>query len=168
MLYVENILLPDEKITHYAQVHYVLYTPGVFMLLVAIFTIYLTPDIAAALQLAYSTQETVRSVTKFVSGGCFLAGIALLLRAWIDIYSTEVVVTNRRILVKVGISTATTAEIDRRRISSVIVTKPFFGRILNYGWVDIFGYSGDIKGLPVLTDPHALQKHIYNTAPIAE
>lgn len=168
MLYVENILLPDEKITHYAQVHYILYAPGVFMMLLAVFSIYLVPDIAAALQFSHSTQESIRSFTKFASGACFLAGIGLLLRAWIDIYSTEVVVTNRRILVKIGISTATTAELDRRRISSVIVTKPFIGRILNYGWVDIFGFSGDIRGLPVLTKPHELQKHIYNTAPVTE
>ena len=86
----------------------------------------------------------------------------MLLKAWLNIYSTEMIITSMRVLVKIGISTATTAEIDRTRISSVIVTKPLIGRLFDYGWITVLGYSGNITGLPVLAHPHEIQKHIYN------
>lgn len=166
-LYVQDILLPKEKIQHYAKVHYILYAPGVLLLALALMLVYWVPDLAWHLGISHDTWRTVTSITKFISIALFMGGIALLLRAWLHIYSTEVVVTNMRVLVKVGISTATTAEIDRNRISSVVVTKPLLGRIFNYGWVSILGYSGNISGLPVLASPHEIQKHIYH-APITD
>lgn len=162
-LYVQDILLPEEKILHYAKVHYILYAPGVFLMAAAMALIYYLPDVFLAFGMSHDSFGTAMGITKFISVSLFMAGIAMLLRAWLHIYSTEVVVTNMRVLVKVGISTATTAEIDRHRISSVIVTKPLMGRIFDYGWISILGYSGNISGLPVLTSPHEIQKHIYHS-----
>lgn len=165
-LYVQDILLPDEKILHYAKVHYILYAPGALLMALAILFIYFVPDIMVAVGVDQDTLRSVIKITKFICVSLFMGGIALLLKAWLRIYSTEVVVTNMRVLVKIGVSTATTAEIDRNRVSSVIISKPLLGRIFNYGWVNIMGYSGNITGLPVLSDPHEIQKHIYHS-PIA-
>ena len=166
-LYLQDILLPQEKILHHAKVHYILYAPGMLMMALALLCIYFVPDALWAIGLDYGTWKTANAVTKFVCVSLFMAGIAMLLRAWLNIYSTEVVVTNMRVLVKVGISTATTAELDRHRISSVVVTKTLMGRIFDYGWIRILGYSGNISGLPVLSRPHDIQKHIYHS-PLAE
>lgn len=162
-LYVQDILLPEEKILHYAKVHYILYAPGVFLMALALALVYFLPDVFFAFNMSHDAFQTAMAITKFISITLFMGGIAMLLRAWLHIYSTEVVVTNMRVLVKIGISTATTAEIDRHRISSVIVTKPLMGRIFDYGWISILGYSGNISGLPVLTSPHEIQKHIYHS-----
>lgn len=129
----------------------------------ALLLIYFIPDALWSFGMSSDTWRTANNITKFVCVSLFMAGIAMLLRAWLHIYSTEVVVTNMRVLVKVGISSATTAEIDRQRISSVIVSKPFIGRILDYGWISILGYSGNISGLPALAKPHEIQKHIYHS-----
>lgn len=165
-LYLQDILLPQEKILHHAKVHYILYAPGILLMALALSLVYFVPDILYAAGVSYDTWKTANSVTKFLCVSLFMGGIALLLRAWLCIYSTEVVVTNMRVLVKIGISTATTAELDRHRISSVVVTKPLLGRILDYGWISILGFSGTISGLPVLSHPHEIQKHIYHS-PIA-
>ncbi len=162
MLYVEDILLPGEKILHHAKVHYVLYFPGFMMMAAAIGLMYFMPDFLNWMNAAPDTASTLTGLAKFLSITCFMAGIAFLLKAWLKIYSTELVITNRRILLKVGVSTATTAEIDRSRISSVIVHKTLLGRMLNYGWINIRGYSGNITGLPAMAKPHEIQKHIYH------
>lgn len=161
-LYVQDILLPHEKVLHHAKVHYILYTPGILLMLGAILLIYLMPNMLLAMGVSHDAWRTMHGFIKFFSISLFMGGIAMLLRAWLSIYSTELIVTNKRVIVKVGVSTATTAEIDRNRISSVMVTKPFIGRILDYGWVSILGYSGNISGLPVLSRPHEIQKHIYS------
>ncbi|MCH2547645.1 MAG: PH domain-containing protein [Alphaproteobacteria bacterium] len=161
-LYLQDILLPQEKILYHAKVHYILYAPGVSLLVLAYLMMYYIPDIAASLNFSYSAWSAINSLTKFASISAFMAGIAMLLKAWLNIYSTEMIITSMRVLVKIGISTATTAEIDRTRISSVIVTKPLIGRLFDYGWITVLGYSGNITGLPVLAHPHEIQKHIYN------
>lgn len=161
-LYLQDILLPEEKILHHAKVHYVLYAPGIMVMGFAYLLMYYVPDIIWEAGISYDTWTSINSFIKFVSATAFMAAIAMLLRAWLNIYSTEMVVTTMRVLVKIGVGTATTAEIDRQRISSVIVTKPLWGRVLDYGWITILGYSGNIGGLPVMAKPHEIQKHIYN------
>lgn len=161
-LYLQDILLPQEKILHHAKVHYVLYAPGALVIGFAYLLMYCVPDLIWEAGVSYETWSTINGVIKFVSATAFMGGIAMLLQAWLHIYSTEMVITNMRVLVKIGIGTATTAEIDRGRISSVIVTKPLIGRLLDYGWITILGYSGNIGGLPVMAKPHEIQKHIYN------
>lgn len=163
-LYLQDILLPQEQILYRAKVHYILYLPGVIFLALAWLTMAYVPDIVWAVGVSHENWETINSVLKFISVSAFMAGTAMLLRAWLNIYSTEMLITDLRVLVKVGISTATTAEIDRNRISSVIVTKPLVGRILDYGWITILGYSSNIGGLPVMASPHEIQKHIYQSA----
>ena len=160
-LYVQDILMPEEQILHHSKVHYILYFPGVFMILAAIGLTYCMPGFLTFLQISPVDQGSWFSVAKFIAVTLFLAGVVMILKAWVKIYSTELVVTDKRVLVKVGISTAITAEIDRSRISSVVVRKPLLGRILDYGWIGIYGYSGDITGLPVLASPHEIQRHIY-------
>lgn len=164
-LYLQNILFPGEKVLHHAKVHYVLYVPGIFAVLMALLLMYYTPLFAAFLQLSLEMQDTIFNVTKFVSSVVFASGIAMLLRAWITIYSTELLITDKRVLVKVGVTETTTAELDRSRISSVTITKPFLGQFLNYGWISILGFSGHISGLPVLSNPHAIQKFLYQDIP---
>lgn len=162
-LYLQDVLLPQEKILYHAKVHYVLYAPGVCLLIGSYLLMHYVPGIALSLNVSLDTWNIINGLTKFASISAFMAGIAMLLRAWLHIYSTEMVITTMRVLVKVGISTATTAEIDRNRISSVVVTKTLTGRMLDYGWIRILGYSGTISGLPVMAHPHEIQKYIYNT-----
>lgn len=163
-LYLQDILLPQEQVLYRAKVHYILYLPGVIFLTLAWLTMAYMPDIVWAVGVSHEAWETINGVFKFISISSFMAGTAMLLRAWLNIYSTEMLITDLRVLVKVGISTATTAEIDRNRISSVIVTKPLVGRMLDYGWITILGYSSNIGGLPVMARPHEIQKHIYQSA----
>lgn len=162
-LYLQNILLPGEQVRHHAKVHYVLYVPGLLMIGFSYMLLYVVPDVLWDMGLVdYDAWSKTNNTLKFIGATLFMTGIAMVLRAWLRIYSTELLITDIRILVKIGISSATTAEIDRNRISSVVVTKPFWGRILNYGWVSILGFSGNITGLPVLANPHEIQKHIYS------
>lgn len=160
-LYLQDILLPDERILHHAKVHYILYAPGILTVLGGYAVLYLLPELLLASGVASDTRATAETFGTFIGATALMAGVAMLLRAWLRIYSTELLITDMRVLVKVGISAATTAEIDRNRISSVIITKPLLGRLLNYGWVSILGFSGDITGLPVVEKPHEIQKHIY-------
>ena len=157
--------MEDEKILHHAKVHYILYFPGIFAMLASLAVAYSMPDIADFFVLVNEAREKAVAVGNFIAGSIFMGAVAMLLRAWLQVYSTELVVTNRRVLVKIGISTATTAEIDRERISSVVVTKPIMGRMLDYGWITILGYSGNITGLPLMAKPHDIQKYIYQKQP---
>ncbi len=89
-----------------------------------------------------------------------LLGSYSVLQAFIRIHFTELVVTDRRIIAKTGVFNVTTVEFDRDRLAGVTVYQSMLGRVLNYGWVTLEGFSGDIGGFPPIAKPNDLQKAV--------
>ena len=71
----------------------------------------------------------------------FGAGLILWLIAWIRMRTTELAVTNRRVIAKFGWIQRDTIEIQVGRIESVQVNQSVAGRVLGFGTV-IFSGSG--------------------------
>jgi uncharacterized membrane protein YdbT with pleckstrin-like domain len=65
-------------------------------------------------------------------------GIAPLIARW----SSEFVITNRRIVIKEGLIRRRTLELNVRQVESVGVDQSVVGRLLNYGTVTIVGSGG--------------------------
>lgn len=74
--------------------------------------------------------------------------------------TTELIVTNLRIIAKTGVFTIVTLEMDRRRVAGVTVYQTFAGRIMGYGNVFIQGFTSSIGGLPILVNPHLVEKFV--------
>jgi len=80
-------------------------------------------------------------------------GLIFLAIAWIRIRSTEVAITNRRIIAKFGFITRHTVEINLDKVESLRVEQGFWGRILNFGTVFISGAGSAVAPLPDIADP---------------
>jgi len=89
--------------------------------------------------------------TSFVVGGYVLAvagGVVLLvgagrmLRTLVLRNTTDMVVTNRRVLLRTGVLNKATDEMFLNKIESVEVDQNIWGRLLNYGTVEVNG-SGE-------------------------
>jgi uncharacterized membrane protein YdbT with pleckstrin-like domain len=73
---------------------------------------------------------------------CFLIGAALFCFGLLKRSVTEMAVTNKRVIVKTGLTERRTTEILLSRIESVVVDEPAIGRILGYGTVIVRGTGG--------------------------
>ena len=78
-------------------------------------------------------------------------------------FTTEIAVTDRRIIYKTGFIARHTAEMNMHRVETVAVEQGIFGRMLNYGLVHIRGTGAGIENLTKVADPLALRSAI--TAP---
>lgn len=85
-----------------------------------------------------ASDETILGSAK-VTGWMYFNPAYLVVLAFLRIWSTEMVVTNRRVIFKAGIISRKTTEISLRKIESVGVQQSILGRILNYGDVVVTG-----------------------------
>ena len=80
-------------------------------------------------------------------------GLVLLLIAWITIKSTELGVTNKRVIVKTGFISRRTVELNLQKVESVQVDQGLMGRVLNFGTIVIAGGGNPFAPLAGIADP---------------
>ena len=82
-----------------------------------------------------------------------LVGLIFLAIAWIRIHSTELAITNKRVIAKFGFIKRDTVEINLSKVEAVRVEQTFWGRMLNYGTILMTGTGGSIEPIPNIADP---------------
>ncbi|WP_270819994.1 PH domain-containing protein [Aeromonas sp. Y311-2] len=73
--------------------------------------------------------------------------------AWIYSYSTELAVTNKRVIAKFGLISRHTIELKHERVESLQVKQSILGRCLNYGSISITGSGGTSAPIPFISAP---------------
>lgn len=75
----------------------------------------------------------------------FGLGIVLIISAAIEYYTTELAITNKRVIAKFGLIRRDTIEINLSKVESIQVTQGILGRIFDFGSIVISG-AGDPQG----------------------
>ena len=151
MSYVTKVLLPGETVLYETGLHWLVYLRALVLFIIAV-----------ALAVA-STQFTDSERGIFMLG---LAGIFLILcllatvMAAIRRASTELAVTDQRVIFKQGIFSRHTIEMNRSKVESVDVDQSILGRILGYGTILLRGTGGSLEPMASISDPLTLRSHI--------
>ena len=82
-----------------------------------------------------------------------VVGVVFLVWAWIRVRSTELAITNRRIIAKFGFVKRHTVEINLEKVESLRVEQGVWGRILNFGTIFISGSGSSVAPIPNIADP---------------
>jgi len=80
-------------------------------------------------------------------------GLFFLIYAWIQVRSTEIAITNRRVIAKFGFIKRDTVEINLDKVEALRVEQGFLGRMLNYGTVLISGAGTSVAPIRDIADP---------------
>jgi uncharacterized membrane protein YdbT with pleckstrin-like domain len=141
MGYVESNLLPNEQITYRANLHWVIYALPAIIFLIAI---------AVAL-----------------GGGGWIAGMAigivgvvLLLPPWIKASSSEFAITNKRVLIKVGLVRRHSLELLLQKVEGIGVDQGILGRILGYGTITVSGVGGTKETFQMISNPLEFRRQV--------
>ena len=86
--------------------------------------------------------------------------IVFFLKSWFLQWTTETVVTDKRIIHKVGFISRHTQEMNISKVETVDVFQPFWGRILGYGTVRASGTGATLETLPRMASPLQLRSAI--------
>ncbi len=143
MKYIEKVLLPDEEIRYTAKIHWIVYLTPVIFLALAIYCL--------------SSGEEGWVIFGFI---LFIIGIFYLVGAFIQRWTTELVVTSQRVLAKVGFIKRKTWEINSPKVEGVQIDQSVLGRILGYGTLTVKGTGSGIAPIKNVVDPLEFRKHV--------
>jgi uncharacterized membrane protein YdbT with pleckstrin-like domain len=87
-----------------------------------------------------------------------VCGILLLLLAYLRIKSTELAITNKRIIAKFGFISRQTVELNINKVESIQVHQGIMGRIFNYGSLVISGGGNPQAPVPGISHPLEFRK----------
>ncbi|HKA45188.1 MAG TPA: PH domain-containing protein [Burkholderiales bacterium] len=90
-----------------------------------------------------------------------LLGIGLVLLVWAFVLykTTEIAITNKRIIAKFGFIRRRTIEINLQKVESIQVEQNVPGRLFNYGTIVVAGAGTPNLSVPAIADPLRFRKH---------
>lgn len=80
-------------------------------------------------------------------------GIVFFIVAAIRYFTTELAITNKRIIAKFGLVSRSVIEINLHKIESIQVTQGVLGRIFNFGNIVVSGAGNPQAPIPGISDP---------------
>jgi len=151
MGYVDKNLVPGEEIIYRAHLHLIIFLPaGLVSVLGAGLVV---------LGLVYDL------IPVWVLGGlALLYGLGLALVRYIRYATSEFVVTNKRVLVKIGLFQRHTLELLLSRLETIGVEQGLFARMLNFGTIVVTGTGGTREPFPDISRPLEFRRQVQSAA----
>ena len=152
MRYVRRVLQPGETIVYSTKLHWIIYWRAILLLIVCVM-------LAGAAW--YMADNKNLSLALGIAAVIFaLPGLSSALRIFIRRWTTELAVTDRRVIYKEGLIARRTLEMNRSRVESVDVYQTILGRILGYGTITLRGTGGSLEPMHTIDDPLTFRSHI--------
>lgn len=171
MGYLEEGLMPGEKIIYKTNLHWAIalwsligciFTTVMLALLVVFFIFVVLPQATAP------NAWIILLIIVFFVGLVVLVGWAGFIRVVVSFLTTEFGLTNRRVLVKMGLLRRRSLEIVLTQVEGVSVDQSLFGRILGYGTIVIVGSGGTKQAFPSVNAPFELRKRVVEEIGLSE
>jgi hypothetical protein len=157
MSYVQRNLNPGERVLYTTHLHWIVLYRSIFV--DALFSV-------AGLGLlgwAVLGKQTERGEAQIAGIGgvslLILGGIVLAMAA-MRRNATEMAVTNKRVIIKVGYLTKRTIELFLSKVESVEVQQTVFGRMLGYGSITVRGTGGTNEPFNHVADPLEFRRQV--------
>ena len=103
------------------------------------------------------THRTRLHWTVFVS---LKALLTLVLAPLVARATSEFAVTNRRVVIKVGLVSRKTVELNLEKVESIGVEQSIVGRVLGYGTIVVVGTGGTKEPFRAIADPMAFRRAV--------
>jgi uncharacterized membrane protein YdbT with pleckstrin-like domain len=153
MRYVDHVLQPGETIRGVTSVSWVGYIPGLVLWIIAILLLFFIAP--------WSQGSAAIALAGWVGvAAAFVVGAVLLIKHWWHRWTTEVAVTDRRVIYKTGFIKRRTVEMHMDKVESVDVDQTILGRILDYGDITIRGTGETLETLPMIDHPLEFRNHV--------
>src|ERR1700733_14847273 len=149
MNYVRRVLQPGESVVHTTRIH-----PIIFLSAIVWFAAALLLMIAAL-----SVSGDLRIGGEALAAFCAIFALASAIPALIRRASTELAVTDRRVIYKSGVLARHTLEMNRSKVESVDVDQSLLGRLCGFGTITVRGTGGSLEPIRMIGDPLTFRSH---------
>lgn len=151
MKYVERVLQPGETVMYLTSLHWLIYSRAVVLACLALACLIASVSVG---------QPSIALALEIFAGLLAVLAVIAGLRALIRRATTELAVTDRRVIYKTGILQRHTLEMNRSKIETVGVDQSILGRMLGYGTVIVRGTGGSFEPIPFIDEPLMFRSHI--------
>ena len=145
MSYVQNNLIKDEEVKYSAHLHPIIFFAPIFWTIIFIIIgIILNsfPD------------------SSFVGILVIILGLIFLIKPYLQKISTEMAVTNKRVIIKTGIISRKTLEMNLSKIENIMIDQGILDRMLNFGKITVVGTGGTKEPFKFISDPLEFRKAV--------
>ncbi len=167
MLYVEQSLGPDEELVHVGRFHW-MYTVQAFMAIVwgiIISIMLIIGSVVIYKQMGWFPKEIgLLEGVRYLHPGIriaafvmFVMGLLSFAQMMVIKATTEIAITNSRLVYKRGLVARHVGEMSVDRIEGVNVLQTIFGRMFNYGRLAVRGMGIGEVVLPPIENPIAFR-----------
>jgi uncharacterized membrane protein YdbT with pleckstrin-like domain len=138
--YIEQNLMPGEQVVYRAKMHWVVFLWTAFWL-------------AVGLLVALGGKSS--------PVGPFVIGAILGIMAFLNFSSSEFAVTNKRVIIKVGIIRCQSLELLLNKIEGVSVNQGILGRMLGYGTITVNGTGSTREPFKRISEPLGFRRAVH-------
>lgn len=144
--FVKDSLLPEEKIVATANFHPLkIWLVPILMLFLGCFVVFF-----------YALFQVWWTLLLLI-----LVCLTFLFQRWISKYD-EFVITNKRVVAKVGVIRRIAFELQSEQVESIEIHQGILGRILNYGTLMPCGIGASKVRIPFVANPFVFRQHFYD------
>lgn len=157
MSYVQENLNPGERILYVTRLHWMVLIRSIFVEL-----IFSAAGIALIVW-AIADKQAGQGEAKAASiagATLIIVGSIILAIEVVRRNATEMAVTNKRIIIKVGFVTKRTMELFLSKVESVNVEQTLFGRMLGFGSITLRGTGGTNEPFSHVADPLEFRRQV--------
>ena len=150
MSYVSRVLESGESVLYATSLHWRAYLPAIALLAIGV----------GCVVTALEAGQEYRNAILIAAAVFAMLAFASWLPAAIRRASTELVVTDRRVILKKGVFSRQTIEMNKAKVESVDVDQTIMGRIMGYGTVIVRGTGGGLEPIRNIAHPLTFRSHI--------
>ena len=119
-------------------------------------------------QVIYRGKVSIWSLSPLIIIGLILLaawglGLLFLIVAAVRYFTTELAITNKRVIAKFGLVSRSTIEINLQKIESIQVNQGILGRIFNYGSIVVSGAGNPQAPIPGISSPLQFRRAFVET-----
>lgn len=145
MGYVEQNLLQGEEVVYRARLHLIIFLLPVLSTLFGLLAFAASGKLAAVL---------------------LIIALLLAVKQYIRLVTSEYVITNKRVLIKIGLVQRHTLELLLAKVETIGVDQGIVGRIFNFGTIIVTGTGGTKELFPGIANPLEFRREVQNRADV--
>jgi uncharacterized membrane protein YdbT with pleckstrin-like domain len=157
MSYVDKHLIEGETVIYSTRLHWIVLVEPILLGL-----LFGLPGAAMLVRSATGAGGKSVASESEMAGGAILLVIALIfiVRGILERNATEMTVTNKRVVAKVGVAARRTIELLLSRVESIGVEESMMGRMLGFGTVIVRGTGGTPESFDKIGHPLEFRTHV--------
>jgi uncharacterized membrane protein YdbT with pleckstrin-like domain len=164
MSYVRKSLVPGETLLYETRHHWLVLLGPLILSCVctALAVVLLAESIQAKDGKGFAAGVSETGIHSMQLGGVLLLVVAIAVFAYgvAKRNATEMAVTNKRVLIKTGMTSRRTLDLMLSRVESIGVEETFAGRMFGFGSVVVRGTGGTPESFVMIAHPQEFRRYV--------